>query len=134
IVAKERAAVFTPSDHGSTFGGNPLACAAGVATVRAIRETGLIENSADTGAYLLGKLKDLQSRQPLIVETRGMGLMIAIDLRDEVASPVVKAALERGMILNNTSAKTVRMVPPLILSRADADEAVSILEASIAAL
>jgi acetylornithine/N-succinyldiaminopimelate aminotransferase len=134
IVAKERAAVFTPSDHGSTFGGNPLACAAGVATVRTVREAGLVENSAKTGAYLLGKLKDLQSRQPQIVATRGVGLMIAVDLRDEVAPNVVKAALANGMILNNTSAKTVRMVPPLILNQADADEAVSILEQSFASL
>ena len=132
-MAKESAAVLEPSDHGSTFGGNPLACAAGLATVRTIFRDKLVENAAEVGAYFLGKLDELKAKNDRIVATRGKGLMLAFDLADETAPKVMTEALARGLILNATGPKTVRMVPPLILSRAEVDEAVDIIDEALRA-
>lgn len=132
VLVTDKANVFEYGDHGSTFGGNPLACAAGVATMQALRAEGLVENSAEVGRYFLGKLEELQARQPAITEVRGLGLMLALDTKEERAGDVVLAALRRGLILNATGPRTVRMVPPLVLSKSDVDEAVAIIEAAIA--
>ncbi|MBI2941247.1 MAG: acetylornithine transaminase [Chloroflexi bacterium] len=134
VVATEKASVFTPSDHGSTFGGNPLACAAGVATMKTLIDEQLIENSARVGAHLLGRLRWLQARHSVIERVRGLGLMAAFDLKQDVAPAVVRAALERGLILNNTSARTVRLIPPLIITAAEVDEAVETIDRVLAAL
>jgi len=134
VLAKERAAVFTPGDHGSTFGGNPLACAAGVATVRTILEPDLAAHSARVGRYLLEQLRALQTRQPAIAQVRGLGLMVAFDLTTDRAAEVVRGALQRGLILNNTGPRTIRMVPPLILTEAEVDEAVAIIAETLADL
>ncbi|MHB1131495.1 MAG: acetylornithine transaminase [Chloroflexota bacterium] len=132
VLFKDRANAFELGDHGSTFGGNPLACAAGVATVTALKEEGLIDNAAEVGRYFLGRLEELQSRQPAISGVRGFGLMLAFDLQQEKAGDVVLAALRRGVILNNTGPRTVRMVPPLVLGKADVDEAVAKIAEAIA--
>ncbi len=124
IVVNERANVFTAGDHGSTFGGNPLACAAGVVTVRTLFEQGLIENSAAMGARFRQKLEEMQKQNPIITEIRQVGLMVAFDLKVEKAAQVMSEGLKKGLILNYTGPKTVRMVPPLILNEADVDEAV----------
>ncbi|MCL5108079.1 MAG: acetylornithine transaminase [Chloroflexi bacterium] len=132
VLVTDKANVFDYGDHGSTFGGNPLACAAGVATMKVLRAEGLVENSAVVGRYFLGKLEELQARQPAIAEVRGLGLMLALDTKEERANDIVLAALRRGLILNATGPRTVRMVPPLVLSKSDVDEAVAIIEAAIA--
>ena len=132
FLAKKHACVFEPSDHGSTFGGNPLACAAGVATMRVLLEEGLVDNAAQIGRYFLGKLEDLKSRTPAIAEVRGVGLMLAFDLKEDRAGDAVLAALKRGVIVNNTGPRTVRMVPPLVLREGDVDEAVAGIAAAVA--
>jgi acetylornithine/N-succinyldiaminopimelate aminotransferase len=132
-VAKEQASVLEPSDHGSTFGGNPLACAAGVATVRTILKEKLHENAAEVGGYFLGKLEALTAKKDRVVAARGKGLMLAFDLADDTAPKVVNEALERGVILNATGPRTVRMVPPLILTKPDVDEAMGIIEEALRA-
>ena len=134
VLATEKAAVFGPSDHGSTFGGNGLACAAGVATLKTIFGEGLVEHSAEVGRYLLGKLQDLQARFDLVENARGVGLMAAFDLKRDVAPALVKGALEKGVILNNTSAKTIRFVPPLIVTRDEVDEAMDAVASELATL
>ncbi|TAK26180.1 MAG: acetylornithine transaminase [Chloroflexota bacterium] len=133
-VATEKASVFAPSDHGSTFGGNPLACAAGVTTVRVILRDRLHENARNMGAHFVDRLRDLQTRVGRITEIRGRGLMVAFDLDADVAPQITQQALSRGLILNATGSRTVRMVPPLIINRGDVDEAMAIIEASIAAV
>ncbi len=134
FLAKEHASVFTAGDHGSTFGGGPLACAAGVATVRTIFDENLAVHSAEIGQYAVEKLRDLQSRNDSIEVIRGLGLMVAFDLKTDDAAKVVAEAIKRGLILNNTGPRTIRMVPPLIIGRAEIDEAVSTIEAILGTL
>ncbi len=134
FLAKKDACVFEVSDHGSTFGGNPLACAAGVATVRVVQEQGLAANAAKVGSYLLGRLEELKARHAAVAAVRGIGLMAAMDLKEDRAGDLVLAALKRGVIINNTGPRTVRMVPPLILSEAEVDEAITALEGALAEL
>lgn len=127
VLATEKANVFGLSDHGSTFGGNALACAAGVATVKTIFEQHLVEHSAEMGTHLLGKLEALRAKSDLVGEIRGIGLMMAFDLKADVAPALVKAALAKGAIFNNTSSKTIRFIPPLIVSKSEIDEAVGVI-------
>ena len=134
VLAKNEACFFDYSDHGSTFGGNPLACAAGVATMRVLKEERLVENAAEVGRYFLSRMEELKGKQPAIAEVRGLGLMVAFDLKEERAGEVVMNALKRGVILNNTGPRTVRMVPPLVLSKADVDEGVAAIAAAVADL
>ncbi len=134
LLAKEKAAVFTPGDHASTFGGTPLVCAAALATVRTILEQGLVENAARAGTYFLEGLNELKKRHPVITATRGLGLMLAFDLDRDVAKPLVARALENGLIINATSERTIRLVPPLIITSSEVDEAIQILDRSLSAI
>lgn len=134
FLAKEHASVFGPGDHGSTFGGGPLACAAGVATVKTIFDEHLAEHSAAMGAYALEKLRAVQAKNNAVTAVRGLGLMVAFDLSRDVAPTVVAEALKRGLILNATGPRTVRMVPPLILTASDIDEAVRTIDQVLGSL
>ncbi len=135
FLAKGSAAeALGPGDHGSTFGGNPLACAAGVATVKTLLEQELPANAGKQGGYLAARLSELRQQYPVITEIRARGLMIAFDLAQDVASKLVLVALERGLILNATGPNTIRIVPPLILTRKEVDEGIGLLQQSLAAL
>jgi len=129
VLATERAAAFTPGDHGSTLGGNPLACAAGVATVRTVLDEGLGAHAAEMGAYLSAGLTRLRDAGAPITAIRERGLMVGLDLATETAAAVVDAARDRGALFNATGPATLRMVPPLILSHDEADHALEILAA-----
>ena len=130
-LARGNANVFEPGDHGSTQGGNPLACAAGVATMRALRDEGLIDRAAEVGAYFMKGLHELAARGLPITEVRGRGLMLAIEV-DGDAPAVVARAREGGVLLNATGPTTLRLVPPLTLTRAEVDEAIAALEQALA--
>ena len=117
----EAAELFQPGNHGSTFGGNPLACAAGLAVVRAIESERLCENAAHEGEYLLAQLKQRLSHVIGIKEMRGAGLMIGIELTKPCAE-LVKQALAQGLLINVTNEKTVRLLPPLIWQREHSDQ------------
>ncbi|HLN13463.1 MAG TPA: acetylornithine transaminase [bacterium] len=126
VAPKHIAAVFQPGTHGTTFGGNPLACAAATAVVKVIQDEHLVENAAATGAYLADRLRALAKTTPAITEVRGRGLMLAVEL--SVPSDAVTAScLAHGLLVNNVRPTAIRLVPPLIASRADVDEAVAIL-------
>jgi acetylornithine/succinyldiaminopimelate/putrescine aminotransferase len=127
LLAKEHACVFEPGDHASTFGGSPLVCAAAVATLRTILDQNLADHAARVGDYFRAKLRGLRARLPLVRDVRGLGLMIGVDLARDVARRAVSLALANGLIINATGEHTLRMVPPLILSEAEVDEAVEIL-------
>ncbi|MFO7636166.1 MAG: aspartate aminotransferase family protein [Clostridia bacterium] len=122
LCAKEKFALaFSPGDHGSTFGGNPLACAAGLAVFEAFRQENLVENSRVMGSYLIGKLKDLAFRFPVITEIRGMGLMIGIQLEKGIAKEIRQAMHRKGFLIGNVRDNILRLLPPLIVGREDID-------------
>lgn len=112
--------VFEPGDHASTFGGNPLACAASIAAVTEIIEGGWVENANEVGAYLRERLRTL----PGIKEVRGLGLMVAAEFAEPVAKSLATKALEKGLILNAIGDHVVRFVPPLIVTRELVDRAI----------
>ncbi len=129
LLATERVATaFVPGDHGSTFGGNPLACAAAFAVVSTIETDGLVAHAAEVGRYLVERLQSLAHKHPIITEVRGLGLMQAVELNTD-AKPVVDAARDRGLLINAVKPTTLRLVPPLIVTMADVDEAIRILDA-----
>jgi acetylornithine/N-succinyldiaminopimelate aminotransferase len=127
-----RTDLFTAGDHGTTFGGNPIACAAGIATLQTIAEQNLIENAAEMGAYWRTKLEALCAKYDFIDSPRGIGLMQAVNVQHELAPVIVQQALENGLLLNNLGAATLRVVPPLILTSGDIDEAAAILDRTLA--
>jgi predicted acetylornithine/succinylornithine family transaminase len=127
-IAGPRADVFEVGDHGSTFGGNPLACAAALATIEVIEKDGLVANAALAGEYLAGQANQ---RLSAFGTMRGKGLMQALVLREEVAQQVQAAALEHGLIVNAIGDQVIRLVPPLIVTDADVARAINILEVSL---
>ncbi|HTY20897.1 MAG TPA: acetylornithine transaminase [Geobacteraceae bacterium] len=131
LAREEVAESFGPGTHGSTFGGNPLVTAAGVATVRAILEEGIMENTVEMGRYLIGRLEGLMERFSIITEVRGIGLMIGMQL-SVPAAEIVKKALSRGLLLNVAQDTVLRFVPPLIVTAAEIDEMIQILEGILA--
>jgi acetylornithine/N-succinyldiaminopimelate aminotransferase len=132
FLAKEKASVFGPGDHGSTFGGNPLACSAGYATVKYILEHNVVENCQQVGDYLKASLEALKARFETVVEVRGRGLLLALELTSDIADSVVKACLEDGLLLNAVKPNAVRFMPPLIIGKRDIDKAMGILERVLA--
>jgi len=132
MLAKEEVArSFTPGSHASTFGGNPLACSAALATLRTLRDEGLVENAAKMGGYFLGRLQRLKGKYPFIKEVRGKGLMLALELTPNLAvegKDIVKRCLERGLMINCTAETVIRFLPPLNVTREEIDEALAILE------
>jgi acetylornithine aminotransferase len=126
LATDELATAFGPGTHGSTFGGNPLVTAAAIATVRTILEEGILNRTEEMGEYLRGELEALAHKFPVIVEVRGIGLMIGVELSLPGAE-IVKKALERGLLLNCAQEKVLRFVPPLIVGKKEVDEMISIL-------
>jgi len=132
LLAKEKASVFGPGDHGSTFGGNPLACAAGYATLKYILEHNIVENCRQVGNYLKVSLEGLKAKFKNIVEVRGLGLLVAVELSSDIADSVVKACLDEGLLLNAVKPSALRFMPPLIIGQSEVDEAMGILEGVLA--
>lgn len=130
LMTEAVAAAMPKGGHGTTFGGNPLAAAAGRAVLSELR-SGLLEHVVRVGDHLRGRLDDLAAREPRIREVRGIGLMIGIEFKHKVAS-ILSALEDRGVLAINAGATVVRFVPPLVLSEAEADEAVDALEAALA--
>jgi acetylornithine/N-succinyldiaminopimelate aminotransferase len=124
ILAAPRADVFEPGDHGSTFGGGPLACAAAVAVMRAVESLGLVEHAAEVGDYLAESVSALADSGAPIAGVRGRGLMLGIALTGDVAREVAAAALDEGLIVNAVGERTIRLVPSLIITRDEVDAAV----------
>jgi predicted acetylornithine/succinylornithine family transaminase len=128
ILAKERASVFAPGDHGSTFGGNPLASAGAYAALKFIIENNVPGNARDVGQHLLARLESLRLRFDFIVEVRGRGLLVAVQFDSDIADRIVMACLESGLLLNRVKPDALRFMPPLIVNQKEVDEAVDILE------
>lgn len=126
-LAKDVAAgVFKPGNHASTFGGNPLACAAALTTLQVIEEEQLLDNATQVGDYMRALLKSELTGVSGVEEIRGQGLMIGIELSRPCVE-LVKEALGKGLLINVTSDKVVRLLPPLVIQRAEAEQVVNTL-------
>ena len=130
LLAKDHVAkAFTPGTHASTFGGNPLACAAAIATLEVLLEEGFVlDNCRRMGAYFVERLKGLQLRHSSIVSVRGMGLMVGMELTID-GKPIVQDCLEAGILINCTMDRVLRFVPPLIILKEDIDLLIDRLDA-----
>ena len=117
--------VFSPGDHGSTFGGNPLGASIGLEALNILVEEKLADNSAELGAYLIAELRNIAS--PMIKEVRGRGLFVGVEIDPELANAreVCEALMERGLLSKETHKTVVRLAPPLVISKAEIDWAVS---------
>jgi acetylornithine aminotransferase len=127
VVAGPKAAnIFQPGNHGTTFGGNPLAMRAGVETIRIMEEDGLLENAARVGEHLRAALEKGLAGKAGVKEIRGQGLMIGIELT-KPCGVLTQRAADAGLLLSVTADSVIRLVPPLILTTAEADEVAGIL-------
>ena len=120
--------VLKPGEHGSTFGGNPLACAIARTALKVLVEENLIENSAEMGAYFLKGLSEIKS--PIIKETRGRGLLLAVELTEEAggARKYCEKLMTKGMLCKDTHENTVRFAPPLVIKKEEIDWALERIE------
>jgi ornithine--oxo-acid transaminase len=125
LARREVMQVFTPGDHGSTFGGNPLAAAVGLEALNILVEERLAERSAELGDYLLAELAAIKS--PLVKELRGRGLFVGIEIDPEIAEAreICEALMQRGVLSKETHTTVVRLAPPLIISKAEIDWAIT---------
>jgi len=133
LATEEAASHFVPGDHGSTFGGNALASAAICAVLDAIEREGLVENAGACGARLVAGLEELRAKRAVVGEIRGAGLLVGADLEIE-AGPVVDACRERGLLVNAVRPKTLRFAPPLVVTPAEVDAAIEILDSALGAV
>ena len=131
ILAKDRASVFTPGEHGSTFGGNPVACAAGYATLKFIIENDIAGNARRVGEHLASGLENLKQKFQFVTDVRGRGLLMAMEFSRDIASSVVAACLDRGLLVNRLKPNALRFMPPLIISNGEVDEALDILDKAL---
>lgn len=131
ILAKERASVFVPGDHGSTFGGNPLACAAGYAVLKYVLDNDVPGNARRVGAYLLERLEGLKQKLPIITAVRGRGLLAAVEFSEDIAEELVLTCMELGLLVNRVKPNALRFIPPLIITEKDVDEAIDILDKAL---
>ena len=127
LATDDAASAFRPGNHSSTFGGNPLACAAGLAAVQTIEDEGLVENAAEVGAYFRDSLKRLKGKRNDIKEIRGVGLMVAMDMDRSDAPDIAARCLREGLIVNAIGSGIIRFLPPLIVTREDVDTAIGIV-------
>lgn len=132
MLCKKGCDVFAPGDHASTFGGNPLASAAGLAIGHELLEGGVLRNARERGEQLAERLEGVRERHAeLISEVRGTGLIRGVELKGMAAGDVVKAAMERGLLLVPAGKDVVRFVPPLVITEAQVDEVVTRFEAAL---
>jgi len=131
FLAKDRASVFTPGDHGSTFGGNPVACAASYATVKFIIDHDIAGNAKRVGQYFTNGLEKLKQKFQFITDVRGHGLLIAMEFNSDIGAAALTACLERGLLVNRVKPNALRFMPPLIIGNKEVDEALSILDKAL---
>ena len=131
ILAKDEASVFVPGDHGSTFGGNVLACAVSYATLRFIIDNDIAGNAKRVGEYFITRLEGLKNKFQLITDVRGRGLLIALEFNSDIGQEVLTACLDRGLLVNRLKPNALRFMPPLIIGNEEVDEAIGILDKAL---
>ncbi len=132
FVANEKVgSAMKPGDHGSTYGGNPLAATACITVMQILEEDKILENVNEVSEYLFGKLHELEEKYDCVKEVRGLGLMIGIELTSE-AKPVMKELLENNVIVVTAGINTVRLLPPLIITKENVDEFITVFDKVLA--
>ena len=134
IMVKDSANVFAPGEHGSTYGGNPLVCAAAYATLKYIIDNNVVDNVRKVGQYFTGRLEELKNKYSFITDVRGRGLLLAVEFDREIAADVLNSCLENGLLLNRVKPNALRFMPPLIIGNGEVDEAMNILDKVLAAV
>jgi predicted acetylornithine/succinylornithine family transaminase len=130
IAKSEVASSLTPGSHGTTFGGNPVSCAAGLAIIEAIDEERVLDNTTRMGAHIMERLREVARTCERIKEVRGRGLIVGVVLKHD-PRPVVDACLKERLLVNGTAGNVLRLLPPLNLSREDADKGLAIIERAL---
>jgi acetylornithine/succinyldiaminopimelate/putrescine aminotransferase len=126
LIKKKIADSFKPGDHASTFGGNPLATAAGVAALTAILEEGMLKNCQEVGDYFFLQLEEIKEKFPFVKEVRGKGLILGMELKID-GSSMVHEMLKKNILINCTMGNVLRFLPPLIVTREEIDQVVRAL-------
>ncbi len=135
LCAKEHvASAFEPGDHGSTFGGNPLACSAGLAVMKTVLEEDIPGHSREMGEYFKKELEKLSKKQSIIAEVRGLGLMIGVQLKEDKAVEVKNRLFDRGILVGSIGPNIVRLLPPLIIEKNDVDAFVEVFASVLSGL
>jgi acetylornithine/N-succinyldiaminopimelate aminotransferase len=132
ILAKEEVSVFQPGDHGSTFGGNPLACAAAYAALKFLLEHNIPAQVQRVGQYFLKRLEGLKERFACISQVRGRGLLLALEFHSDIAEKATLACLDKGLLVNRVKPNALRFMPPLIITEKEVDQALLLLEEALA--
>ena len=132
FLAREGVSVFVPGEHGSTFGGNPLVCAAACATLRYIIDHDIPRKASKVGKYFMGKLESLKQQFDFISQVRGRGLLIAVEFNSEIAQEVVIACLDKGLLINKVKPNALRFMPALVITEKEVDKAIGILDQALA--
>ncbi len=127
IARPEFASSFTPGSHGSTFGGNPVACAAALAVIDALEQDGVLDNASSVGGYILERLGKFARSCDRIVEVRGLGMIIGVVLKHD-ARPIVEECVKQRLLVNGTAGNVLRLLPPLNLTCEEADTGLAIIE------
>jgi predicted acetylornithine/succinylornithine family transaminase len=133
VMTNNVAKALGPGTHGSTFGGNPLVCAAALASVDIVSDKLFLRNVQNIGKYFLSRLKELAKKLPVIKEVRGMGLILAIDI-DGSSAEVAKDCMEQGILVNSIQPGTLRFIPPLIVTQKNIDTLIRVLTKSLTQL
>ncbi len=134
FLTKDHSDALTYGDHGSTYGGNVLTTAAALAVVRTVLDEDIPGRVRTSGERLISALKAIADRQSSITEVRGMGMLVAVEFKDEIAGDVLEACVERGLLVNRVRPNALRLMPPLTLTDDDMDKGIAILEEAIAAV
>ena len=127
VATQKAAAAFTPGNHASTFGGNPLCAAAAYTVLKTIQEEKLLENAASMGQYMFAQLQQLQSKFSMIKEIRGKGLMLGAEI-DRPGAEIVNQCLQKGLLMNCAAGSTLRLLPSLLVTKSEIDRAMGILD------
>ena len=131
FMSKDYCMALEPGDHGSTFGGNALTCAAAYASSKYIVENDLPSNAEAMGGRLMGALGELRSRFDFVTDVRGKGLLVALEFSDDMSAKVVSLCNEEGLLLNAVRPNAIRFMPPLTVTADEVDGAVGRLEAAL---
>ena len=134
LLAKDRVSVFAPSEHGSTYGGNPVTCAAAYATLKYIIDNDIAGNVREVGQRLLVGLKGLKGKFPFITDVRGRGLLVAVEFDSDVAQSLLMDCLGRGLLVNRVKPNALRLMPPLIIGFDEVDQALGILDEALSGI